>query len=278
VESAAIADYPAGARMGPRRIVDWEFVWMLRGQSTFVADEENITLTPGSLLLIPPGARHSFVWDQRQPSRHGYVHFGPEHPGAARDIAARVRRMTENDPMSGLCAYLIWLGREQRSGWREEANRALDFLIYLFESRHLPGDNSNKPLPIPLQAIVDHLRNEWSQLRLRRIQLSELASASGVSLSYLNRLFSKEFGTSCSAALELLRVSRAETLLTRTDMMIASIARQCGFADPFHFSHRFMRHSGVSPSVYRRAAPAPASVLDDHPGVRRLAQAVWGPE
>jgi AraC-like DNA-binding protein len=58
-------------------------------------------------------------------------------------------------------------------------------------------------------------------------------------------------------------------------MTIGSIAEQCGFADLCHFSHRFARRYGVPPSAYRAFGRPPFSVLD-HPGVRRLAHAVWG--
>ncbi len=95
-----------------------------------------------------------------------------------------------------------------------------------------------------------------------------------MSRSYLNRLFQAEFAVSAAAGMEGLRCSRAETLLTRTDMTIGSIAHQCGFADLYHFSHRFARRYGMPPSVYReRGTPSP-TVLD-HAGVRRLASAVW---
>lgn len=55
----SVADYPQGARMAPRVIDDFEFVWMLRGQARFVAGDEELMLSPGYLLLVPPGVRHS---------------------------------------------------------------------------------------------------------------------------------------------------------------------------------------------------------------------------
>jgi AraC family transcriptional regulator len=94
-------------------------------------------------------------------------------------------------------------------------------------------------LPAPLSAVIDHLRHAWSHMPLRRVGVEELAATARVSRSYVNRPFQAEFGISAGAALEGLGCSRAETLLTRTDMMIGSIAQQCGFADLYHFSHRF---------------------------------------
>lgn len=106
---------------------------------------------------------------------------------------------------------------------------------------------------------------QWSRaLNVQRGSVRELASAARVSRSYLNRLFQAEFGMSVAAGLESLRFSRAETLLTRTDMTISSIAYQCGFADLYHFSHRFSLRYGVPPSAYRHVGTGALWALD-HP-------------
>lgn len=89
----------------------------------------------------------------------------------------------------------------------------------------------------------------------------------------LHRSLTREAATAGDPQ-QSLRCSRAETLLLRTDMTIGAIARECGFADLFHFSHRFTERYGVSPSTYRRVGTANESVLD-HPGVRRLALVLW---
>jgi AraC family transcriptional regulator len=275
MEGPAVADYPAGARMRPRVIDDFEFVWMLRGEALFATGSEAHVLTPGHLLLVPPGLRHSFAWDQRRASRHGYVHFQPDPEDRPESGAPRQRRMTEHDPLSGLCAHLIWLGREQPDGWIQQVERTLRFMLPLFTSGSLPGENEPEAMPGPLAAVIDHLRWEWSRMPLRPVGVDELASVGRVSRSYLSRLFQAEFGVSPAAGTERLRCSRAETLLLRTDMTVGAVARQCGFADLYHFSHRFAQRYGLPPSAYRDARSPSDSVLE-HPGTRRLAHAVWG--
>jgi AraC family transcriptional regulator len=270
----AVADYPAGARMPPRVIDDFEFVWMLRGEARLVTEDVELLLLPGRLLLVPSGVRHAFIWDGRRPSRHGYVHFAPALADARGAIAVRSRRMTDHDPQAGLCAYLVWLGRDRPPGWKQRVEETLRFLLSLFHSELLPGDEAPAELPAPLRLVVQHLRYEWGQMPLHRIGIDELAASARVSRSYFNRLFRAEYGISAAGALESLRCSRAETLLLRTNMTMGSVARQCGFADLYHFSHRFARRYGLSPSAYRRRASANESVLD-HPGVRRLALALW---
>ena len=229
---AAVADYPAGASLATRVIEDFELVWMVRGRATFVTEESTLTLRPGLLLLVPPGLRHGFDWDRARPCRHGYVHFAPEDVGVDLPAEVTARRMTTHDPLAGLCAHLLWLGRRPAGGWADAARDTLRFLLRL------------------------------------------LIDGPGVSRGHFSRLFRAEVGIGIATGLERLRCSRAEILLTRTDLPVGSVATECGFADLFHFSHRFARVYGMSPTAYRDAGGSDMSVLD-HPGVRTLAVSVW---
>jgi AraC family transcriptional regulator len=274
VDRPTVADYPAGAHMPTRVIDDYELVWMLRGRARVMTADGEVALSPGQLLLLPPGVAHSLIWDPTRPSRHGYLHFAAEHFAGHPPRELRLRPMTPHDPLAGLCAYLLWLGRRERDDWRPHVRATLRFLLTVFGSGPLPETEAPPALPAPLAAVVDRLRLEWSQLPLRRVGVDELAQAALVSRGYLNRLFRAAFGHSPGPALEHARCSRAETLLTRTDLTVAVVAQQCGFADLSHFSHRFTAIHGMPPTAYRAAGSRAPSVLDD-PGVRRLALLIW---
>jgi AraC family transcriptional regulator len=271
VQPPRIADYPPGARLPARVIGDYEFVWMLRGRARFVTEGAAEPLGPGQLLLVPPRLRHGFDWDPTRPSRHGYVHFGLDDAGCELPGEVRLVRMSSDDPLSGLCAYLLWLGADTGRGWREPARRTLRFMLALVHAGPLP--ECEPPLPHGLLGAVAYLRREWSGAPLRRMPVAELAGAARVTRGHLNRLFHNGFGQSTAAALERIRCARAEILLTRTDLPVEVIAGECGFADPSHFSHRFTAIHGIPPRAYRIAGGGP-SVLD-HPGVRRLSRLLW---
>jgi AraC-like DNA-binding protein len=241
-----------------RVIDDYEFVWMLRGSARFITPDEPLWLSPGQLLLIPPGFRHGFDWDQQRPSSHGYVNFGPGYVDTP-VTAPRLIRMSGDNPVGGLCAYLLTLTGGDQAG---RTVRYLMSVVLADAPEHPPGGS--------LLAAVSHLRHEWADPPLRRVSVASLAAASSVTRGYLNRLFQAEFGLSAAAALERVRCSRAETLLTRTDLTVEAVARQCGFASVSHFSHRFTAVYGMPPSAYHGSP----SVLH-HPGVRRLARLLW---
>jgi AraC-like DNA-binding protein len=83
-----------------------------------------------------------------------------------------------------------------------------------------------------------------------------------------------ESDSALSAAIDHRRRGWSGMLLTRTDMTIGSIAAVCGFADLYHFSHRFTGLYGVPPSDYRRVGSGGASILEG-PGTRRHTNAMW---
>ncbi|MHC4887463.1 MAG: AraC family transcriptional regulator [Planctomycetota bacterium] len=81
-----------------------------------------------------------------------------------------------------------------------------------------------------------------------------LAHRVGLSIPQFRRLFKERFGVGGAAFVEATRMERARQLLTTTQAAIKSIAIQCGYPDPFHFSRSFSRLHSMPPSQYRRAA------------------------
>jgi len=271
-QRAALAEYPAGAVLPPRIITDWELVWMLRGHARFLSDRGSVGLERHDLLLIPPNVAHSFVWDTRGPSRHGYLHFhaldraGNTVPAAS----AVIRRNTGGmHPFAELCRFLLWLSDCQLPGRDARTAEVLRLMVGLLVQGPMP-----EPAPATAPAVAGALRHLalcWAQMPLRRVTVAELAAAGHVSVGHLHRLFGQSFAVSPASALELLRLSRAAALLDHTSLTIETIADLCGFADAAHLSHRCKAITGVAPSGHRQGAgsmPLPA-------GVQRIAQILW---
>jgi AraC-like DNA-binding protein len=269
----AVADYPAGAVLSTRVLDDVELVWMLRGRARLVTSSGERVLVPGELALIPPAVPHGFAWDETRPSRHGYVHLDTGVLPVAPPPEPLVRRMTDDDPLAGGCAYLLWLARDEPDAWPARVEATVRFLLDLLTAGPLPVTAPAGDTPAALAAAIDHLRRAWGRMPLERVTVAEVARAGAVSRGHLGRLFRLAFGSPPGPALERARCARAEILLTRTDLPIEVVARQCGFADASHFSHRFTAMHGVSPRAYRTAGGG-VSVLDA-PGVRRLVRLIW---
>jgi AraC family transcriptional regulator len=254
---SGVAVYPPGATFGPRRLPDFEFVWLLTGTAEWRYDQGSLTLGPDRLLLGRPGMVDSFVWDRAVPTRHAYLHFRldgppPELPDPA--LWPLVRTLPDDDPLRPLLRYLLALGEDRSGDHRRTVREVLRLLLALFVEGPLP-DRGGRPLPPHLDALLGFVRGAWSPpAPTRRLSLQELAAGACVSAGYLSRVFRRHYGMGPVAAFELLRLGRAATLLTRSNLAVAAVARDCGFANPYHFSRRFHRVYGQPPGRYRRAA------------------------
>ncbi len=274
-QRAVLAEYPAGAVLLPRVIDDWELVWMLRGRSRFHTDGSDpggVQIERHDMLVVPPGVTHSFVWDPLGPTRHGYLHFraldrsGQDITAPSALVRPRAGLAT---PLAELTRFLVWLSDCQLPGRQARTAEVLRLQLGLLIDGPLPTP-TERTAPAVVAAL-EHLARRWAQMPLRPISVSELAGAAGISDSHLHRLFVRAFTISPSAAMELLRLSRATSLLDHTGMTIETIASLCGFADAAHLSHRFKAVCGSSPTAHR--AGDEAMVLP--PGVQRIAQILW---
>ena len=254
-----IAHYPPGATFGPRTLPDFEFVWLLAGRARWTWEKQRLQLRPGTLLLTRPGMREHYEWDPDRASVHAYVHFRVTDAGdlGPPETWPLVRTLSPANPMGALCRYALWLGRGTPvSAAPDRTADVLGFLLDLFVRGPVPPDDTGDGIPPHLARLADHIRTTWQEGGAKPLSLTEMAAAAGISPGHLSRLFRSEYAIGPVAAIELVRLARAATLLQRSNLTVAAVAAACGFANPFHFSRRFRATYGVPPRTYRTAQDA----------------------
>lgn len=85
------------------------------------------------------------------------------------------------------------------------------------------------------------------------ISLKSLAGVACMSVDHFLRSFRAAAGTTPHRYVLDKRLQRAAQMLRSSDAPIASVAAECGFRNPSHFSVQFHVHFGISPSAYRRS-------------------------
>ncbi len=83
------------------------------------------------------------------------------------------------------------------------------------------------------------------------ITREEIAEEVGISADYLTDCFRQELGITPITYIRRYRIRRACDLLKNTDTSITQIAMSVGFSESAHFSHAFLRETGVTPRAYR---------------------------
>jgi AraC family transcriptional regulator of arabinose operon len=85
-----------------------------------------------------------------------------------------------------------------------------------------------------------------------RLDVATLARRAGCSPSHLAHRFAADLGTTPMAYLEAQRIERAKHLLISSMMAVKAVAAAVGYDNPFHFSTRFRKQTGLSPQAWRR--------------------------
>ncbi|MDX6221327.1 MAG: AraC family transcriptional regulator [Frankiales bacterium] len=256
-----VADYRPGDTFGPRRLVDYEFVWILSGSAVWTVQDggpaTDHALTPGSLSLARAGAVDSYQWDERQPSRHAYVHFRITDCGELPEESEwpAVRILSGSPILEGICGYLLELAGQQSQQARSRSDQVLGLLLDVFVTG--PLHEPFTALTPHLAAVAEYVRTRWESDGLRIIGVDELCTAGNLSAGHLFRLFRQHYGCGPARALELVRLARAATSLQRSNATIAEVARLTGFANPYHFSRRFSAVYGIPPGAFRALTASP---------------------
>lgn len=85
--------------------------------------------------------------------------------------------------------------------------------------------------------------------------LAALARQAGVSPCRLRRSFCAFYGMTPAACLRSVRMQQAACLLRQTERTVADIAAEVGYDNASKFARAFRKEMGLSPGVYRCAAP-----------------------
>ncbi len=88
------------------------------------------------------------------------------------------------------------------------------------------------------------------------IRLEELGEKSGLSYVQFLRRFKSFAGMTPSDYVIALRLQKAKTLLSDTDLRVNEIAASCGFENEYYFSNFFKKHTALSPTAFRLASRA----------------------
>jgi AraC-like DNA-binding protein len=253
-----MATYPPGARFGPRRLPDYELVWIVSGRVVYQrSGEPDRPASAGSVILCRPCAQDGFIWDPEHSTKHGFFHFDihrlPEDWPSPRDWPF-VWQLPDQDVVRPLLRFVV--AQPYRNDLPPTHARAVETLLSALLLGPLSPEASGEALglPQPVERALQHVQRGLDQAGpVEAPDLGELAAAANVSKEHLCRLFRASLNVSPLQAAQLMRLDWAVGLLARSDLSIKEVAHRSGFVSPYHFSRRFRRVYGRSPSELRDA-------------------------
>ena len=238
-------------RSSDRYLVHGWCVHFYKYDATLIIGDTRLEITPGSVGIIPPGARHEYHYRGR--SEHMYAHFTLRaQTGESVPISALQDLGQDFTPLAERFEHAVHIFRTRP---QQAEARLWDVLWELSERttrKELRQNRRHAALDSACRVIQSRISEPLS--------LSDLAAPAGVSPAHLTRLFRAELGLTATDYLRRCRLERALHLLTRSEVAIKEVACEVGIPDLHAFNKAVRRGYGLSPRELRARGAAPVGL------------------
>jgi AraC family transcriptional regulator of arabinose operon len=251
---------------------NWMVSLTVANRADYWADGRHVTIEPGDLVVIAPGAvQHYRAAPGGPPWGYWWAHFQPRTawfswlrlpelaPGfsltrlgtgdrlqEAVGAFERVHRNATKATVHAPEGRVVETPRSRTGIFATElALNAIEEILLLAAVVH--EQRRAQVLDPRIQQVLDRIVADPA----RPVTVAELARDVSLSASRLSHLFRSEVGDSIVNVVLAVRLRKAASLLEFSDRAVGRIAADAGFSSPYYFSRQFHARYGLSPSAYR---------------------------
>lgn len=231
--------------------------FVITGKGTYTSGNRMWQLSGGDMFLIYPNEYVIYSSDPQDPWFYAWIGFH----GIQADTIVKNCGFSDRKPVNSLQnsdiildkINLILQSRQLTvSGDLNRQAFLLQILAVLCKEhtmRNIPkmSGHGNSQSSIHVSHAIEYIEYSYQN----GINVADIADYTGISRTYLNRVFQKELGISVQHFLINYCLHKAANLLLNTDLTICEIARSVGYDDPLAFSKAFKRKFEFSPKNYR---------------------------
>lgn len=228
---------------GPRVLDSYASVFVTAGQGTLRTPHGQVPVGAPTLFWLTPGVPHEYGpddggWQETWalfagPAASAYAGLGLVG-GAAPVPVADVNRVR------GSFGRLLGVCRRGGPYLHAEAGAILHELIMTVHHARADRDQDSEPVLATLHRDA-----------ALPLTVAQHARRIGMPVGVLRETVRRSTGHGPREYLTRSRLDAAKELLATTDLPVAAVGRRVGFADPAYFTRVFVRHTGMSPSVFR---------------------------
>ncbi len=216
----------------------FEIVVFTQGSGFFIADNQRIPFSPGTVVIVPPEILHE-TFSEDSALERIYIN---EISNFIPSITAPV---VVNDDAEGenlFFAKMIYRNRYHNSEY-------VSSLVNSFIHHILQDIKIVNELNTSIKTIVGEITDNFSD---SNININSILRQSGYAEDYIRSQFKKVTGKTPIGFLTEVRVSHACFLMDiyKDSLSLSEIAEKCGYTDYIYFSRRFKEIKGVSPRKY----------------------------
>ena len=229
----------------------FELYFLSEGSCSYFIDNKSYDIKAGDIVLIPEGIIHKTKYDMGNHSRklmNFSRHYIPKSVIPSLSNMIYVYRNEAVEPKIREILDTIEDEYKNQDDYTSDALKSYTRLLFLLMARNEnQADKGGSGSPF-IESAVKYIQKNYAT----EITLSLLAQMHSVSPEHLSRRFKKETGFGFNEYVTLIRLQRAEYMLSESpNVSVSEVAYSCGFNDSNYFSDKFKKEYGVSPLKFR---------------------------
>lgn len=233
---------------------DYHILYITEGRCIVTIGGKDISVDAGSVIFFFPGERHEYRFMEDIRTTSLYLHFSGESPksllGSIERSARRVFFVGKSETLEALFRkteqeYMLALpfAQETARGYLLAILSLILRKISFFETEAQTASVEK----------ITHVCRYMQTVLADNLPISEFARICNLSESRFTHLFHEIIGMSPIAYLTEIRMNKAKELLSYSALPVSEVGEAVGITNPYYFSRAFKKHTGYSPTEYRRA-------------------------
>lgn len=237
----------------PRGRKDYQLLYIAAGKAHFVFDGKERIVSKGNMILFRPGeAQFYYLYAAERPETY-WVHFTGSEIETLLDHYEMPHG--ENIFFTGTSLDYQWIYQQmirelqlRRPNYEELLILNLRHL-FLMINRYL---SENSRLGSATLDEIERATSHFNQHYNKPISIEQYAAERHMSACWFIRSFKQINQVPPMQYIVSLRITNAMNLMDNTDYSVAQVAAAVGYDNALYFSRLFRKHTGLSPTEYRK--------------------------
>ena len=219
----------------------WAIILKYEGETEYFSGGARYKSNIDNIAILPKGS--SYKWTCTKAGSYAVIEFDSELR------CSEIATVPIKNGEKILGDFKKMEARAARGGDFYEIESLRDVYSILFSiiqsapKRYTPTEKQKKIVPA-----LDYIAENYD----KRISNCELAQIVGYSTVYFRQLFFEVAGRSPIDYIQHLKIEKAKEMLMSDHASITDIAIALGYQNIYDFSRSFKKHTGVSPTAYKK--------------------------
>jgi len=232
---------------------DYQLLYIASGKVHFYFSGQKQIVSKGNMILFRPGEPQIYYQQGPDKPEIYWVHFTGSDVEQILDYYQIPKG--QNVFYAGTKPDYQWLYNQMI---KELQLRRINFEdamvlnlqhIFLTINRYL---REKDKIGTEMLAVIDHATHYFYENYNRNIVIEDYAKEHNVTSHWFTQSFKKITKSTPMQYIISLRITSAMNMLDNTDYSMARIAEAVGYDNPMYFSRIFKKHTGMSPSDYKK--------------------------